>query len=152
MSGVKKRALSPVVATVLLISIALVLAIIIFLWAKNFLPEVIEKDGQSVELVCENVRFEVEASGSQLVVQNIGNVPIYGIEVRVQGTGEIKEVSEAPGGGTIGNGQTQNFPLPAEVGVGDIIIAVPILLGETTDDRVPHICDVDYGREAVVGT
>ena len=77
-----RKALSPVIATILLVSIALVLALIIFLWAKSFVGDAIEKDGQAVELVCEDVNFKAEAYGTKLYIENIGNVPLYGVEIR----------------------------------------------------------------------
>ena len=45
-----KRGLSPVIASVLLIALVLVLASIIFMWARGFISEQIEKFGNPVEL------------------------------------------------------------------------------------------------------
>jgi len=82
-----KRALSPIVATVLLIALVLVLAIIIFLWAKGFISEQIEKFGQPVESVCEDVSFDVqlvnrEMTGYELEIANRGNVAIYNFDIK----------------------------------------------------------------------
>ena len=46
--GIKKRGLSPVIASVLLILLVLVLASIIFLWARGFIGEQIEKFGEPI--------------------------------------------------------------------------------------------------------
>ncbi|MBU0761090.1 MAG: hypothetical protein KJ600_04585 [Nanoarchaeota archaeon] len=146
----KKRGLSPVIATVLLVSIALVLAVIIFLWARSFIAETVLKGGERVELMCEDVGFLAEAYGEQLLIENIATVPIYGVEIRVLGSGEIREVAPTTGG-TIEAGQTMSFDLPVGISSGETIIAVPILLGETDEEQVPYICDIDYGVEAVVG-
>ncbi|MBU0466079.1 MAG: hypothetical protein KJ718_03515 [Nanoarchaeota archaeon] len=152
MIRVKKRGLSPVIATTLLVSVALVLAVIIFMWARVFIPEVIEKGGQDVAMVCEDVRFLAEARDGtrELFIQNIANVPIYAIEMRILGQGEIVDVGQPVGGGTIGTGQTMNLTLPSEATFGKTVVAIPILLGETESEMVPYVCDIDYGVEVVV--
>jgi flagellin-like protein len=138
-----KRGLSPIVATILLVSITLVLAVIVFFWARSFISESVEKNERAIELSCEDVDFFVEASGGNLSVQNIGSIPIYAIEMRVKGQGEIKEIGKT--GSTVGPGETAIFPLPEDANHGDTIIAVPILLGETESDRVSYVCDAEYG-------
>ena len=50
MKAIEKRGLSPVIATVLLVGIALVLASIVFLWAKNFIGEAVTKEGREITL------------------------------------------------------------------------------------------------------
>lgn len=42
---VNKRGLSPIIATVLLIFLVLILASIVFLWARGFFSEQLEKGG-----------------------------------------------------------------------------------------------------------
>ncbi len=146
----KKSGLSPVVATTLLVSVALVLAIIIFLWARSFVAEQVEKNGQAIETLCEDVSFVAEAHDGRLWIENTGTIPIYSVEMRLKGEADIKEIGTVTGG-TIGAGQTGSFPLPSAATVGDTVIAIPILLGETETERVPKVCDEDYGIEAVVG-
>lgn len=153
MHTLRRRGLSPVIATALLISMALVLAVIVFLWARSFVGEQIEKDGQSIELVCENVRFTAEAVKSEglIYLENAGSVPIYTVEIRVEGEGEIREVP-SPAGQNIGAGQTVSFNLPQSISFGETLILVPVLLGESKeqDDLVPRACDVDYGVHVTV--
>jgi flagellin-like protein len=78
-----KRGLSPVVATVLLVALVLVLASIIFLWARGFLGEQIEKGGKPAMELCKEMKFDVElistsTSGVYTVqIVNRGNYAIY---------------------------------------------------------------------------
>jgi flagellin-like protein len=143
MTNLKKRGLSPVVATTLLVSITLVLAVIIFFWARSFISETIEKNGRTVDMSCEDVDFFTEIRDGKLFMQNIGSVAIYAIEIRVEGNGEINEIGQADT--TIGAGESGEFNLPEGINVGDTIIAVPILLGETDTKQVSYACDIDYG-------
>lgn len=81
-----KRGISPVIATVLLIAMAIVLAAIIFLWARGFVTEQVEKGGEPIEGICDQVLFdaEVENSGQTifLTVINRGNVPINSFDIK----------------------------------------------------------------------
>jgi len=142
MAVLKKRGISPVVATTLLVSITLILAVIVFFWARSFIGETVEKNDRAIEMSCDNVEFLMEAKNGNLTINNIGSVPIYTVEIRVRGRGEIKEIGRAAG---IKSGETKVFSLPSEIRPGDRVIAVPILLGETRTRRVTHICDAKYG-------
>ena len=83
--GNSKRALSPVVASVLLVALVLVLASIIFLWARGFIGEQIEKGDKSISAMCEEVSFSFDLiedprsiSGKyQIELVNNGNIPIF---------------------------------------------------------------------------
>src|SRR3989338_1007131 len=97
----ERRGVSPVVATVLLIVIVIVLATIIFLWARGFLSESAVKGDRAVQVSCADVDFEAQvvsnagecanmacqfgetgACGTAAVdINNIGNIPIYGVQV-----------------------------------------------------------------------
>ena len=82
--GKRKKGLSPVVATVLLISIVIAIAVIVFLWLRGFAGEAVTKfDGTNVELVCRDVEFKADYAGGQLSISNTGNVPIYNFKVKV---------------------------------------------------------------------
>ena len=84
-----KRGVSPVVATVLLIVIVVILGAIIFIWARGFLSESAVKGDRVVESSCNDVKFEVQivkvvsecSTGSAIDINNIGNIPIYGVKV-----------------------------------------------------------------------
>ncbi len=151
----RKRGLSPVIATVLLVVIVIVLAIIIFIWAKSFIEERAQKQGEAVELACERVEFDAEASSTDGTIDliNRGSVAIYGIEIRKKDEGSIEfldtfEESIGPGEtGEIDSFDFEGFDLSS----GDTIIVVPIILGEVDDFKKPYTCDEKFGEEIVVG-
>ncbi len=151
-----KKALSPVIATVLLIAIALVLAVIIFLWARTFIGEGLEKEGRAIDKSCESVVFAVEAfigtvpTDSKVVIENMGNVAIYGIDIRSvdSAAGTISQAEEFTNSITIGN--TGETDLPSGISEGDTLVVIPILLGEKGTQTGTHKCDEDYGVEIVV--
>ena len=155
MIRLKKIGISPVVATVLLIAIALVLVLIIFTWAKTWVKEKIQKDvggegAESIENFCDDIRFTAEAEligTGRLNVNNIGIIPLYGIEVRKQGIGSVENIGAGyfNGGLIKGSGKSVDVNLGG-ARVGDEFIVVPIILGETDAYRKPYTCDEEFAE------
>lgn len=148
----KKRGLSPVIATVLLVSLALVLAVIVFLWARAFIPEAIEKQGQSIELACEQTQFNAEAYDGILAVENTGSIPIYGVEIREKRfIGDVVQAEELSQNPNLEPGQSAQVDLPGGIEQDAQIIVVPILIGKNDNDEVrSYPCDEEYGVEITV--
>lgn len=148
-----KKGLSPVVATVLLISLALILALIIFLWAKSFIGEKTIKFDKPIEEACTSVDFEAEAysSDGHLNLVNRGNVPLYGLEIRKTGAGSISKVGTF-GGRTIDVGENGDISLAELNGVsaGDKLLVVPMIIGEQGDQKRVYTCESNYGKEIEV--
>ena len=96
-----KNGVSPVIATVLLITMVVVVALIIFVWFRNINKEAITKfDGKNVEIVCNEVIFESSYSSGELYILNSGNVPIYSMKLRAsrQGsydTDDLQEITDS---------------------------------------------------------
>lgn len=91
-----KGGLSPVIATVLLVMLVLFLASIVFLWARGFISEQIEKFGRSIEDECKLIDFSVavlDGTVSQHAIEviNHGNTDIYRLEIKksLGGTSEV---------------------------------------------------------------
>jgi flagellin-like protein len=145
----ERKGVSPVIATVILIAIVVVLAAIIFLWARGFVSEKIVKDGRAVELSCGDINFEAGVFNSgttkELDVINRGNIPLYGVDVKVISTGET---SVTRWDRTIGIGDSESKTFSA-LGIsasdGDKLNVVPVILGESGTGKVVHVCDDQYG-------
>lgn len=153
MNSMNRRGVSPVIATVLLVLVAIVLASIIFVWAKSFIGEKAQKSGEPLEASCGRISFEAEAfeTENKIYLVNRGNVPIYGIEVRKKGLGSEVRVGLF-NQKTIGNGETGEIDLNqqgASVREGDELIIVPIVLGESGDDTKAYTCDVTEKSETI---
>ena len=148
----EKRGLSPVIATILLIAIVVVIALIVFLWLRGLTQEAITKfDGENVQLVCDKVMFDAEYSGNLIYLSNSGNVPIYRMKARVSGDGSFSTV-------IVGEGDP-NWPEeglnPGGVysGVldssgGDKILLIPVLIGKTSSgEKKSYTCEERQGKE-----
>ncbi len=163
--GRSKKGLSPVVATALLILIGVALAAIIFLWARSFVAEKLQKDvgggAEAIELLCDDLRFDAEAvlSGGQgeldVSIVNRGNIPIYGAEARKESIGASKIVGIGVSELGIKSGEDYVLKIIPQINVqkGDSVTIVPVLLGtpgENSEDRKSYTCDLQYGIEAQV--
>lgn len=151
----KKRGISPVIATVLLIAIAVVVALIAFMWLRGINEEAITKfnTNTNVKIVCEQVSFEADYSSGtsygNIYVTNTGNVPIYKMKAKIfsGSSHSTEELSSWPEFGINGGG----------VGVGNVtlvssgseILLIPVLLGKTENGNKAYTCEDRYGVEIV---
>jgi flagellin-like protein len=149
MKMTNKRGLSPVIATVLLISIALILAVIIFLWARSFLAEDIQKFGQTSENLCGQVNFKAELVQQEIQLTNLGTIALYGVEARGVLNGEENKLSLLWGneddkkiaGGDYKTVPIDNFP------TGGQIIINPVIVGENSKgERKSYTCGDDFSQ------
>lgn len=161
-----RRGVSPVIATVLLIAIVVVLAGIIFIWAKGFLSESAVKGDRAVEMSCTDVDFEAqivravqecpEGSGTYLDaidINNIGNIPIYGVQILsynpVTGSIDSTVVDQPFNGGTLTVGQSSSVCLGEQVGSQNTFRVVPKLLAQSGDKKVAYTCPEKDGITVV---
>ena len=143
----KKRGVSPFIATVLLIVIAIVLALIIFLWARGFVKEKAVKFDRAVELSCPDVNFEagIALDNGDYVLDTInrGNVPIGGFKLtRIEDNGATAELINELLDATINSGQSTSVDLSGvSLSSGTVVRINPIIFGKAPDGgKVPHIC------------
>ncbi len=156
---IKKRGLSPVIATTLLILIAVILAILILLWIRSFIGEKAEKDlgggAEAVENFCNDVRFDgnarIESAGNiKIEIVNEGNVPIRGIQVKKKGLGFVSKVgtyeyTQAPE--ALVTGESYGFDIGSAAKSGDKLVISPILLGKVSgsEETKKYVCDEEFG-------
>jgi len=135
----KKRGVSPVITTVLLVLIVLILAVIIFLWARGFMKEQITKFDRPIEEKCGELRFTATLSGSSLAVSNTGDIPIYKIGIRKSGTGRADiDYTEV----NLVSGRTETITIDT-TGLDEISV-IPVLLGKNEEDVVKeYSCSKD---------
>jgi len=147
----KKRGLSPVIATSLLIAIVVVLAAIIFLWARGFINEQVAKFDEPVERACNRVNFQAgifNNGGSHVLdINNRGDVPIYGFQVKEFGGGSVivNDVGGVGGNDAVLAGESRSISLTGQYSQGSRLLVVPVILGEAGDGRVAYTCPDEIG-------
>ncbi|MDA3836544.1 MAG: type IV pilin [Nanoarchaeota archaeon] len=150
--NIKKKGVSPVIATILLIAIVIIIALIVFLWFRGIQEEAITKfDGTNVKLVCDDVAFDASYSNGMIYLSNTGNVPIFKIKATISVAAGSHETI------TIGDNDPDNWPKvgllqmgvysgPITV-VGDSIILTPVLIGKTSEGDKAYTCGDRHAKE-----
>ena len=138
-----KRAVSPIISTVLLITICIVLALIILLWSKGFIKEAIEKEiageTKNIDKACSEIYITpiINTETQSFGFTNSGNVPIYAFNLKLSSNGnsEITKIGSVDGGlvnpgfsTIIKNAETNNF---YDYTAYEEIKIIPILLGKS---------------------
>lgn len=152
----KKRGLSPIIATTILIALVIVIALLVFFWFRSTFNEQVTKFGQEVSLTCEEVSFDAEyrvvGTDGILTVSNKGNVPIYQVNVKIEKgaigaeTKNINEISTGwPSTGLNQEDIFQSADIKSYLDGAERIIVVPILLGEADSGEKAYSCDDQYG-------
>jgi len=151
MSEKKKRGVSPVIATVLLIAMVVVIALIVFLWFRGFSGEAITKfGGTNIELICGDVQFDASYISGILSLSNIGNVPIFGIKAKIssQGSFETKDLRELVGWPREGLSQGGVFSENVDLSADNIVL-IPVLRGKSEKGDKTYVCGERYGKEII---
>jgi FlaG/FlaF family flagellin (archaellin) len=142
-----KKAVSPVVSTVLLIVIVIIIALIILLWARGFLPEILEKFGKPIDSSCEELDFDVSIAGTSMYISNNGNIPIYKIDIKketkAETTSQIEQIDLSIGAS-----------LATPIKINDIddyekLKIIPILLARSDQETKEYTCNERFSVECV---
>ncbi|HLD37329.1 MAG TPA: archaellin/type IV pilin N-terminal domain-containing protein [Candidatus Nanoarchaeia archaeon] len=141
------KAVSPVIATVLLVAVTIILIAIIFLWARRFIPEAILKNDKAIEQACTDVNFQAELRGSSLSVKNTGNIPISSLSVlKISKFRKEREIVKVD----LTKGEAKSVSLDSTTGYESMSI-VPMLLGKVNSGKIKeYTCPEDSGKEIEV--
>ena len=149
----RKKGVSPVIATVLLIGIVIALSSIVFFWFRGFVQETNTKFGKNIQLNCPDVQFDAQYSNGELEMLNNGNVPIYGFSVQIDNgkgsysTKGIEAISNWPPNG-LPVGGTFSANIQSSISGAQDIILIPILRGTlSSGDQQTYTCGSQYGKK-----
>ena len=153
----RKKGVSPVIATVLLVGMVIVLGLIIFTWMKALSKEAITKfDGENVEIICQRVNFDAELVGNGISIVNRENVPIYQMKAKLISAGGhetvyIEELKPDTLWPRYGLDAEDSFV--ANIDPGDEtteIVLIPVLLGNADTDKKKFTCEESAGRKVII--
>lgn len=151
---IKKKGVSPVIATSLLIAMVVVVGLIVFMWFRGFTQEAVTKfGGTNIELVCQDAQFESTFSDGEIFLSNIGNVPIYSFVLKIErpGSHETTDISEITDWPTAGLNQGGVFQAAvAEVSSATEVTVIPVLRGTSDSGAKTHTCEERYGEQIVL--
>lgn len=130
--NMNKRGISPVIATVMLVVIAIILFLLVYLWITSFQKEAVLKFNSPIETACLRISFNAMITGANpnknIQITNMADLPIHRFElynVNSSGTTKITTPGEeildiSPAGSTTFSGISCSK-----------IKVVPYLLGKT---------------------
>ena len=149
----KKRGISPIIATVLLIAMVVVIGLIVFLWFRGMIKEDGIKFGKNVKLNWPDINFEASYSSSGfLSIINTGNVAIYRMKIKIFDGGghETKDLKDLSGSWPdvgLNHDGTFSDEISSKLGDANKIIIIPVLMASSDEGRKSYICEEQYGRE-----
>ncbi len=148
LNKMNKKGVSPVIATVLLIAMVVVIGLIVFVWFRGMVGESVTKFGKNIKLNCEDVNFDASYSSGILSIVNIGNVPIYKMNMKISEAGghrteEIDPVGELDQGGAFSYTRTFGSSIQK-------ITLSPILIGNSNSGKKTYPCEEQYGKEIIL--
>jgi len=81
-----ERGISPLIATVMLVSISVAAAGTVYIWLQGFIGEQTDKGGAPIERSCDQLKFTAEISNDNnektLIINNGGNIPIKQLYIK----------------------------------------------------------------------
>lgn len=140
------KGVSPIVATVLLIAMVVVIALILFLWFRNMVKEeVVKFEEENIEMTCDKVDFRIDYSPSSgsLTVVNDGSIPIYGLKISHYSSDSKGEISVSPEEDSQGIEKGINSGATYTKEIGDNyekVIVYPVLIGNSKDGTRTYVC------------
>ncbi|MDD5191960.1 MAG: hypothetical protein PHH54_04950 [Candidatus Nanoarchaeia archaeon] len=134
-----KKGVSPVIATVLLIMIVIIIAIIILLWSQGFIKEKLLKFDKPIENVCSEVSIKTFVNEDYTYgFTNIGNVPIYAVDVKISEGGNSRIVrADQTKNGQVDIGLSTKLSVEAiDPTTTTEVKIIPILLGKNKEGGI----------------
>lgn len=128
-----KRSVSPVIATVLLIAIVIVSALLIFLWVKGFVKEAGQKMGKGAHQACDEVNLDASIDGTSLIVINNGNIPVQSITVEKTKAGSVESSKFEK---ILKQGSSEIY----EIGTAEKIEMMPAIMVEVDNAKKEYLC------------
>lgn len=126
-----KKAVAPVITTVLLVLIVLVLASIVIIWGVSFIPQKLAKFDAPIEQACDRISFSADITGEIISVSNSGDIPIYKFQVREEGQrrSEIRTTEPIK----LGVGGATELDVRLSPGFSGEVTLIPVILGKNDD-------------------
>ena len=151
-----KKAVSVVIATLLLVLIVIIMAGLIFMFMNQITGKIIMLEGKNIQTVCNDVMFDADYADKIVYISNDGNVLIYRMEMIVYDDAGhyAKDLIDEQESGWPENGLGIGGAVSQKINIGDDvkkIVLVPILQGEADGKKELYNCGTSYGFELYLG-
>ena len=139
----EQEGISPIMATILLVGIAIVAFVFVFVWSKGFSQESILKFNSPIENSCSGISFDASISenSQEIYINNLGKVPIYGFSIDMVSGGKPYLRFVRPADGNIYAGESDTLVI--DLSMAETVSITPVLLGQgqISGSLIMHLCD-----------
>ena len=139
----RKKGVSPIIATVMLITLVVLLAAIIFWWARGFFGERLEKFDKPADQACQDISFDAQEFSGGIDIINNGNVPLAGVSLSEYSPGksQIETFDFVQG---LVSGKTASVNVQTDY---ERIIVIPRIMVSSPSGERPYTCNEEFGVE-----
>ena len=145
----KKKGLSPIITTVILIALVIAIISIVFFWFRGMVEEGVTKFGKNIQLVCEDIEFKATYENGMLSLVNEGNIPIYNINVKITKDGNYETIDLRTNLAWPSEGLRQGIAKEINIGQQESdqnLELTPVLVGTSQSGKKMFICGGQYGK------
>lgn len=146
----RKKGISQVISSVLLISLVITMAAVIVVWSTGITERItggsITLQGKNIALTCGDIVFDFSYTEGKLYLINPGNIPIYGMKLRIYSDGsfETKDIKDLtpnwPEDG-LKAGKTFSDSITFDADVNEVVL-IPVLMGKTNSGKErEYVCE-----------
>ena len=146
----RKKGVSPVIATILTIALVITMAAAIIIWSKGITEKLtggaITLQGKNIALTCNDVIFEFSYTESKLYLKNPGNIPIYGMKFIIYSDGsyetqDIKDLTPNWPEDGLKPGKVFSDSITFDADVNKVVL-IPVLIGKTNNgEEREYVCE-----------
>jgi len=146
------RGLSPLMATILLVAVAIIAFAAIFMWVNTISVEKVQKFGAPAEDSCAQLSFVPTLSSNSILINNQGPITIYAIDLRIVKDGNEFTRFLRPKDGFIEGGEVDSVTASVEdlTGLIEKVDAVPIILGQGTQSQATKAYTCESQAKALI--
>jgi len=139
----EQEGISPIMATILLVGVAIVAFVFVFVWSKGFSQESILKFNGPIENSCLNISFDagISENSQEIYINNLGKVPIYGFSIDMVSGGKSYLRFVRPADGNIYAGESDTLVI--DLSNSEKANITPVLLGQgqVSGSSIMHPCN-----------
>lgn len=146
------KGLSPLMATILLVAVAIIAFAAIFMWVSIVSVEKVQKFGAPAEDSCAQLSFVPTLSSNYIIINNQGPITIYAIDLRISKDGQTFTRFLRPKDGFIQGGEIDSVSASVEDLTGFVERAdvVPVILGQGTQSQATKAYTCEGQAKALI--
>ena len=139
----RKKEVSSVISSILLITLVITMAVAIIFWSTGITETItggsVTLQGKNIALTCGDIVFDFSYTEGKLYLTNPGNIPIYGMKLRIYSDGsfetqDIKDLTSNWPKDGLEAGKVFSDSIIFNADVNEVIL-ISVLMGKTNNGK-----------------